>query len=94
MTMVGLTEYPELFAAGVNLFGMVNFFTFFQHTQPWMAAISAIEYGDPVTQKDLLEKLSPLGKLDRIRAPAMVQHGRSRTGSNRRSRSSGSLTNT
>ncbi|MGH9174628.1 MAG: S9 family peptidase, partial [Vicinamibacterales bacterium] len=35
MTMVGLTEYPELFAAGVNLFGMVNFFTFFQHTQPW-----------------------------------------------------------
>jgi dipeptidyl aminopeptidase/acylaminoacyl peptidase len=59
MTMVGLTEYPELFAAGVNLFGMVNFFTFFQHTQPWMAAISTIEYGDPATQKDLLEKLSP-----------------------------------
>lgn len=75
MTMVGLTEYPELFAAGVNLFGMVNFFTFFQHTQPWMAAISTTEYGDPVKQKDLLEKLSPLGKLDRIRAATMVQHG-------------------
>ena len=75
MTMVGLTEYPELFAAAVNQFGMVNFFTFFQHTQPWMAAISTVEYGDPVTQKDLLEKLSPLGKLDRIRAPTMVQHG-------------------
>jgi dipeptidyl aminopeptidase/acylaminoacyl peptidase len=75
MTMVGVTEYPELFAAGVNLFGMVNFFTFFQHTQPWMAAISTIEYGDPATQKDLLEKLSPLGKLDRIRSAMMVQHG-------------------
>jgi dipeptidyl aminopeptidase/acylaminoacyl peptidase len=75
MTMVGLTEYPELFAAGVNQFGMVNFFTFFKHTQPWMAAISTVEYGDPLTQKDLLEKLSPLGKLDRIRAPTMVQHG-------------------
>jgi dipeptidyl aminopeptidase/acylaminoacyl peptidase len=75
MTMVGLTEYPELFAAGVNLFGMVNFFTFFQHTQPWMAAISTIEYGDPAKQRDLLEKLSPLGKLDRIRAATMVQHG-------------------
>jgi dipeptidyl aminopeptidase/acylaminoacyl peptidase len=70
-----LTEYPELFVAGVNLFGMVNFFTFFQHTQPWMAAISTIEYGDPVKQKDLLEKRSPLGKLDRIRAATMVQHG-------------------
>jgi dipeptidyl aminopeptidase/acylaminoacyl peptidase len=75
MTMVGLTEYPELFAAGVNLFGIVNFFTFFQHTQPWMAAISTIEYGDPATQRDLLEKLSPLGKLGRIRAATMVQHG-------------------
>jgi dipeptidyl aminopeptidase/acylaminoacyl peptidase len=75
MTMVGLTEYPELFAAGVNLFGMVNFFTFFKHTQPWMAAISTIEYGDPATQKDLLEKLSPLGKLSQIRAATMVQHG-------------------
>jgi dipeptidyl aminopeptidase/acylaminoacyl peptidase len=75
MTMMGLTEYPELFAAGVNLYGMVNFLTFFQHTQPWMAAISTIEYGDPVKQKDLLEKLSPLAKLDRIRVPTMVQHG-------------------
>ena len=40
-----------------------------------MAAISTTEYGDPVKQKDLLEKLSPLGKLDRIRAATMVQHG-------------------
>lgn len=75
MTMVGLTEYPELFAAGVNLFGMVNFFTFFQHTQPWMAAISTIEYGDPVKEPELLQKLSPLGRLNRIRAATMVQHG-------------------
>ena len=40
-----------------------------------MAAISTTEYGDPVKQKDLLKKLSPLAKLDRIRVPAMVQHG-------------------
>ena len=59
----------------MNQFGMVNFFTFFKHTQPWMAAISTVEYGDPLTQKDLLEKLSPLGRLDRIRAATMVQHG-------------------
>jgi dipeptidyl aminopeptidase/acylaminoacyl peptidase len=75
MTLMGLTEYPELFAAGVDLFGMVNFFTFFQHTEPWMAAISTTEYGDPKTQADLLRSLSPLAKLDRIRVPLMVQHG-------------------
>jgi dipeptidyl aminopeptidase/acylaminoacyl peptidase len=75
MTMVGVTFYPDLFAAGVNLFGMVNFFTFFEQTEPWMAAISTTEYGDPKTQADLLRDLSPLGKLDRIRTPLMVQHG-------------------
>jgi len=75
MTMAGLTEYPEMFAAGVDLFGIVNFMTFFQHTQPWMAAISTIEYGDPATQKDMLDRLSPIYKLDRIKAATMVQHG-------------------
>jgi dipeptidyl aminopeptidase/acylaminoacyl peptidase len=75
MALEGVTEFPDLFAAGVNLFGMVNFFTFFEHTEPWMAAISTIEYGDPKTQADLLRALSPLGKLDRIKAPLMVQHG-------------------
>jgi dipeptidyl aminopeptidase/acylaminoacyl peptidase len=75
MTMVGVTEYPDLFAAGVDLFGIVNFATFFEHTEPWMAAISTIEYGDPKTQADLLRKLSPIDKLDRIKAAMMVQHG-------------------
>jgi dipeptidyl aminopeptidase/acylaminoacyl peptidase len=40
-----------------------------------MAAISTVEYGDPKTQADLLRALSPLGKLDRIKAALMVQHG-------------------
>lgn len=75
MTMAGLTEFPDLFAAGVDLFGIVNFITFFEHTQPWMAAISTVEYGDPKTQKDMLDRLSPIYKLDRIKAATMVQHG-------------------
>jgi dipeptidyl aminopeptidase/acylaminoacyl peptidase len=75
MTMAGVTEYPDLFAAGVDLFGIVNFATFFEHTEPWMAAISTVEYGDPKTQADLLQKLSPINKLDRIKAAMMVRHG-------------------
>ena len=75
MTLEGITEFPGLFAAGVDLYGMVNFFTFFEHTEPWMAAISTIEYGDPKTQPDLLRALSPLGKLDQVKAALMVQHG-------------------
>ena len=75
MTMAGLTEYPELFAAGANLFGIVNFATFFAHTEPWMAAISKVEYGDPDSQADLLRRLSPIHRLDRVTAPTLVLHG-------------------
>lgn len=75
MTMAGLTTYPDLFAAGANLYGVVNFETFFQHTEPWMAAISKVEYGDPDTQRDLLRALSPIHQLERVRAPVIVLHG-------------------
>jgi dipeptidyl aminopeptidase/acylaminoacyl peptidase len=75
MVMAGLTEYPELFAAGANLFGIVNFETFFRDTEGWMAAISKVEYGDPVAQADLLRRLSPLYRLDRVKAPTLVLHG-------------------
>jgi len=75
MTMAGLTEFPDLFAAGANLYGVVNFETFFKHTEPWMAAISTVEYGDPATQAELLRSLSPIHKVDRIQAATMVLHG-------------------
>ncbi len=75
MVMAGLTEYPEIFAAGVDLFGIVNFATFFNKTEPWMAAISKVEYGDPDTQADLLRRLSPIHKIDRVRAATLVLHG-------------------
>jgi dipeptidyl aminopeptidase/acylaminoacyl peptidase len=75
MVMAGLTEYPDLFAAGANLFGIVNFETFFKHTQPWMAAISKIEYGNPEAEAEMLRRLSPIHHIDRIKAPTIVLHG-------------------
>ena len=75
MTMAGLAEFPDLFAAGVNIYGLVNFKTFFEQTEPWMAAISKIEYGDPETEGDMLDALSPIYKLDRVAAPVLVLHG-------------------
>ncbi len=34
-----------------------------------------MEYGDPETEADLLRELSPIHKLDRVRAPTLVLHG-------------------
>jgi len=75
MVMAGLSEYPDLFKAGADLFGVVNFETFFAHTEPWMAAISTVEYGDPKTQADMLRRLSPIHKVDQVQAATIVLHG-------------------
>ncbi|SMF76215.1 S9 family peptidase [Allosphingosinicella indica] len=75
MVMAGVTEYPDMFAVGANLFGVVNFDTFFKNTQPWMAAISTDEYGNPATEAEMLKSLSPIHKLDRITTPLIVLHG-------------------
>ncbi len=75
MVMAGLAEYPDVFAAGANLFGVVNFETFFANTEPWMAAISTVEYGDPKTEAAMLRRLSPIHRVDRVKAPTIVLHG-------------------
>ena len=75
MVMAGVTEFPEMFAAAANLFGVVNFKTFFENTEPWMAAISKIEYGDPDTEAEMLRDLSPIHKLDKVKTPTIVLHG-------------------
>ena len=75
VVMVGVTEYPETFAAGVDMYGIVNFETFFAQSTPWMGAVSGGEYGDPKTQADLLKRLSPIHKLDRVTAAMLVMHG-------------------
>ena len=75
MTMIGLAQYPERFAAGANICGVVNFETFFEQTEGWMAAISKVEYGDPETEAEMLRALSPIHHIDQVEAPTIVLHG-------------------
>jgi dipeptidyl aminopeptidase/acylaminoacyl peptidase len=79
VTMAALTAYPTDYAAGADLFGIVNFLSFFGETEPWMAEISKAEYGDPEMQKELLRDLSPLFKVDLVKAPVLVLHGKNDT---------------
>ncbi|GAB1693345.1 S9 family peptidase [Krasilnikovia sp. M28-CT-15] len=75
LTLAALTTYPELFAVGVDVCGMSNFATFYAHTEPWIAAAAVTKYGDPVADAALLHDLSPITRIDRLRAPLLVVHG-------------------
>ncbi|CAA9258955.1 MAG: Acylamino-acid-releasing enzyme [uncultured Blastococcus sp.] len=75
LTLVALTRWPDLFAAGTTGAGMSDLRTFFAGTEPWMAAASVTEYGDPVVDRDLLESLSPMTDLARLTSPVLLVHG-------------------
>ncbi len=75
LTMAALTFYPDLFAAGVSICGMSDLNTFYRNTEPWIADSAYPEYGHPVGDRELLEQLSPLRRVDALVAPLLVVHG-------------------
>jgi alpha-beta hydrolase superfamily lysophospholipase len=75
LTLAALTTFPELFAVGIDVCGMSNFATFYEHTEPWIAAAAVSKYGDPALDAELLRDLSPITRIDRLRAPLLVVHG-------------------
>jgi dipeptidyl aminopeptidase/acylaminoacyl peptidase len=75
MVLSGLTTYPELWAAGVDLVGVANFVTFLENTGPWRRHLREAEYGSLENDRDFLVEISPINHVDRIRAPLLVIHG-------------------
>lgn len=75
LTMASLVWHPELFRTGVAVCGMSDFATFFGGTEPWIAQSAAAKYGHPERDRDLLRTLSPMSRIDRLRAPVLAVHG-------------------
>ena len=76
MTLAAIAFFPERgWAAAVDVYGIANFLSFFEHTDAWRQPLRAAEYGDPVKDRELLVSISPITRLDAIKAPLMVIHG-------------------
>ncbi len=75
VVLAALTLYPQRFACGVDQVGIANFVTFLENTASYRRPHRELEYGSLETDRELLERLSPLGRVDRIRAPLLVIHG-------------------
>jgi dipeptidyl aminopeptidase/acylaminoacyl peptidase len=75
MVLAALTEYPERWAAGVDIVGIANFVTFLENTGDWRRELREAEYGSLEADRAFLESISPINNIDAIRAPLLVLHG-------------------
>lgn len=75
MVLAALTEYPERWAAGVDVVGIANFVTFLENTGEWRREHREAEYGSLAEDREFLESISPINNIDDIEAPLLVMHG-------------------
>ncbi len=76
MTMAAITLYPDLFSAAVNTVGIVNWETFLKNTSGYRRRQREVEYGRLDRDLDFLRSISPLAKVDKIKTPLFVIHGK------------------
>ncbi|MGV0607203.1 alpha/beta hydrolase family protein [Mycolicibacterium sp. XJ1904] len=75
LTQAALTFHPDRFAAGISICGMSDLNTWYRNTEPWIAAAAYPKYGHPIGDRELLEQLSPLQRVDAMTAPLLLVHG-------------------
>jgi dipeptidyl aminopeptidase/acylaminoacyl peptidase len=76
MVLAALAFHPELWAAGISFVGLSNLVTFLENTSEYRRAAREREYGSLATDRELLERISPASRVDAIRAPLFLEHGR------------------
>jgi dipeptidyl aminopeptidase/acylaminoacyl peptidase len=74
-TLIGLTRYPSLWRAGVDLVGVVNWVSFMKTTSGYIHDLFKTELGDPEKEQVMLEELSPIKDVEKIKAPLFVYAG-------------------
>jgi dipeptidyl aminopeptidase/acylaminoacyl peptidase len=78
MTAAALAFHPEVFDAGVNIFGVTNWVRTLTSIPPWWESFKEALYdemGDPATDEERHRRISPLFHAKNIKKPVLVVQG-------------------
>ncbi|HEV8655926.1 MAG TPA: alpha/beta fold hydrolase [Candidatus Limnocylindria bacterium] len=75
MTLMALAKYPDRFAAGVSVVGVVSWKSFYDTTRGDLREYLVREFGDPKTDAERYLDRSPLTHVSKIEAPLLVLQG-------------------
>lgn len=75
LTMMAVTQAPDLWAAGVPIVPFVNWFTEIENEDPLLREYDMATMGDPMKDKARLKERSPIYFVDQIKAPLLLLAG-------------------
>jgi dipeptidyl aminopeptidase/acylaminoacyl peptidase len=75
MTLIALTKTPDVWAAGVEEYGIINWMTMLQHSDPLLRQYEKSLLGDPVKDRKVYEADSPITYIHQVKAPLLVLQG-------------------
>lgn len=75
MTLMALAKTAQVWAAGVDSYGIVNWFTTLKNEDAFLQEYDKALLGDPVQDEELYEAQSPITFIKQIKAPLLVLHG-------------------
>jgi dipeptidyl aminopeptidase/acylaminoacyl peptidase len=75
MTLMAIGKSPEIWAAGVELYGIIDWTTMLQHSDPELQQYIKALLGDPVADRKVYEDDSPIAYLHNVKAPLLVLQG-------------------
>jgi len=75
MTLMAIGKKPELWAAAVEQFGIINWLTMLEHEDPFLQEYEKSLLGDPVKDRAAYENASPIKFIRQAKAPLLVLQG-------------------
>jgi dipeptidyl aminopeptidase/acylaminoacyl peptidase len=75
MTLMAIGRTPQVWAAAVELFGIINWMTMLEHEDPQLQQYEKGLLGDPVKDRGVYLAASPLTSIHDVRAPLLVLQG-------------------
>jgi len=75
MTLMAIGKKPDLWAAAVEQYGIINWYTMLQHEDPFLQEYEKSLLGDPEKDRAVYENASPIKFLRNAKAPLLVLQG-------------------
>jgi dipeptidyl aminopeptidase/acylaminoacyl peptidase len=75
MTLMAIGRTPDVWAAGVELFGIINWMTMLDHEDAMLQEYEKSLLGDPVKDRAAYDTASPITYIHNVKAPLLVLQG-------------------